>query len=210
MGIYVNPGNTSFQELINSMVYVDKNALISCTNRALNTKQKNMCISRPRRFGKSMAADMFCAYYSAGCDSRALFSGLSIAADQTFELHLNRHHVIRLKTVLDDIFRQTETRFIFIINEWDHVFRVAKESTEKQKEYLDFLRGLFKGADYIELAYMTGILPIKKYGEHSAINMFDEYSMIDPKNLGTYFGFTNEEVLAGCQRYGSNPQEIKQ
>lgn len=253
MGIYVNPGNTAFQEAVNSMVYVDKSALISCTNRALNTKQKNMCISRPRRFGKSMAADMLCAYYSAGCDSRALFSGLAIASDQTFEVHLNRHSVIRLdmqrflettqdletfisqvqccviaelaqvfpqcvpfpannrlKTVLDDIFRQTGSRFVFIIDEWDHVFRVARESTEKQKEYLDFLRGLFKGADYVEFAYMTGILPIKKYGEHSAINMFDEYSMIDPKNLGTYFGFTTEEVLAGCQRYGANPQEIKQ
>lgn len=84
--------------------------------------------------------------------------------------------------------------FIFIVDEWDCVFRVAKGHKEAQKNYLDFLRGLFKGADYVELAYMTGILPIKKYGEHSAINIFDEYSMLDPAELSEFFGFTEEEV----------------
>ncbi len=90
--------------------------------------------------------------------------------------------------MLGEIFDQTGQGFIFIIDEWDCVFRVAKEQKEIQKDYLDFLRGLLKGQDYVELAYMTGILPIKKYGEHSAINIFDEYSMIDPKNLGEFLG----------------------
>ena len=71
MGIYVNPGNTLFKQAVNSMVYVDKSELISYTNRVLNTQQKNICVSRPRRFGKSMAADMLVAYYSKGCDSSA-------------------------------------------------------------------------------------------------------------------------------------------
>lgn len=72
MGIYVNPGNTAFREAVNSMVYVDKSKLISYTDLVLNTKQKNICVSRPRRFGKSMAADMLSAYYSRGGDSAAM------------------------------------------------------------------------------------------------------------------------------------------
>ena len=72
MGIYVNPGNISFQEAINSKIYVDKSELIPYTNSVIRTQQKNLCVSRPRRFGKSMAADMLVAYYSravtpAGC-----------------------------------------------------------------------------------------------------------------------------------------------
>lgn len=106
----------------------------------------------------------------------------------------NLSPALRLKDVLDRIFSLTQKGFIFMIDEWDCVFRMAKERTEIQKDYLDFLRGLFKGAEYAELVYMTGILPIKKYGEHSAINIFDEYSVVDPKNLGERFGFTREEM----------------
>ena len=83
MGIYVNPGNTAFKEALNSMIYVDKSGLISYTNSVLNTKQKNLCVSRPRRFGKSMAADMLVAYYSKGCDSEELFTGLKISEESS-------------------------------------------------------------------------------------------------------------------------------
>ena len=110
---------------------------------------------------------------------------------------------------MNKIFKQEGQGFIFIIDEWDCVFRLAKNRSEKQKEYLDFLRGLFKGAEYVDLAYMTGILPIKKYGEHSAINIFDEYSMISPKNLGEYFGFTEDEVRESCSQYGVDYTEVE-
>lgn len=245
MGTYVNPGNTAFKEALNSAIYVDKSLLIDYTNNVLNTKQKNLCVSRPRRFGKSMAADMLVAYYSKGCESKELFVGKKVKGVESFEKHLNKHNVIRLdiqrfleterdlitfitqmeqsvveelmeefpdlkgivpdirlKTALEKTFKQKKEGFIFIIDEWDCVFRMAKNRSEIQKEYLDFLRGLFKGAEYVEMAYMTGILPIKKYGEHSAINIFDEYSMVDAKNLGSYFGFTETEVQAQCERYG--------
>ncbi len=115
----------------------------------------------------------------------------------------------RLKTALDQIFIQSGKGFIFIIDEWDCIFRITKYHKEMQKEYLDFMRGLFKGADYAELVYMTGILPIKKYGEHSAINFFDEYSMISPKNLGEYFGFTEAEVYSACEERGMDFAEVK-
>ena len=111
--------------------------------------------------------------------------------------------------MLRQIYAQTGQGFIFIIDEWDCVFRLAKERQEVQKDYLDFLRGLFKGQEYVELAYMTGILPIKKYGEHSAINIFGEYSMIDPRDLGEYFGFTEAEVREQCGKQGVDFSEME-
>ncbi len=252
MGLYVNPGNFAFREAINSAVYVDKTALISYTNSVLNTKQKYVCVSRPRRFGKSMAADMLTAYYSHGCSSAALFSGRKAEREKDFATHLNQHNVIRLdiqqflesecdletfiaeiektvteelqemfpecrglepgirlKTALNKIFIQTGNGFVFVIDEWDCAFRVAKNRQDIQKIYLDFLRGLFKGQDYVELAYMTGILPIKKYGEHSAVNIFDEFSMIDPAELAGLFGFTEEEVHELCDQKGIDFSEFQ-
>ena len=94
MGIYVNPGNTGFREAVNSAIYVDKSELISYTNDVLNTKRKNMCVSRPRRFGKSMAADMLVAYYSRGCDSGELFAGRKAERLESYEKNLNKHHGI--------------------------------------------------------------------------------------------------------------------
>lgn len=252
MGIYLNPGNESFRQAVTDDIYIDKTEMIALINQKLNKPSaKYICVSRPRRFGKSMAADMLTAYYSRNCDSRELFAGKNIEKNDSFETHLNQHHVIRLdiqsflfqKSHLDifidkiqefvmqelkeaygncfdsdsyglpgalrQIYAYTKKGFIFIIDEWDCVFRFSKESQEVQKTYLNFLRGLFKGAEYVELAYMTGILPIKKYGEHSAINIFNEYSMIDPKNLGEYFGFTEEEVKRQCQKYHVDFSEIK-
>lgn len=251
MGIYVDPGNASFEMARFSDIYVDKSMLISKINRVYRTEKRFICVSRPRRFGKSMAANMLSAYYSRGCDSTALFSGLEIEKDQSFEKHLNRHHVIRLDIqkflfrevhleifidqiqeavirelgavcgmkpepeqyglpgVLERIYAHTGEGFIFIIDEWDCVFRLAKEHKDVQKAYLDFLRGLFKGQEYVELAYMTGILPIKKYGEHSAINIFKEYSMLNPGQLAEYFGFTEEEVKKLCEEYDVDYEETK-
>lgn len=96
MGTYVNPGNTAFKEAVNSKIYIDKSELILYTNSVLNTKQKNMCVSRPRRFGKSMAMDMLVAYYSKGCCSDELFTGRKAREDSFFKIHLNQHNVIRL------------------------------------------------------------------------------------------------------------------
>ena len=96
MGIYVNPGNKGFWESVHSEIYVDKTGLIANTNKYINTEQKFICVSRPRRFGKSMALKMLAAYYSRGCDSRELFAGLKIEGDETFGKHLNQYDVIYL------------------------------------------------------------------------------------------------------------------
>ena len=96
MGRYVNRGNESFASARKSKIYVDKTGLIAYTNEVLDTEQCYICNSRPRRFGKSMTAGMLAAYYGKGCDSSALFAGLEIAGEPSFEEHLNKYDVIHL------------------------------------------------------------------------------------------------------------------
>ena len=249
MGIYLNPGNNKFKRAVNSYIYVDKTGLIKYTNSIVDTLQSCVCVSRPRRFGKSMAADMLTAYYSKGCDSRELFSSLEIAKDENFEEHLNKYDTIflnmqeflsmsesvedmlsilqmrlikdlksaypevvssdRLIFAMQDVFAETKCQFVILIDEWDCLFREYKQDKEVQKKYLDFLRMWLKNKEYVALAYMTGILPIKKYGSHSALNMFIEYSMTDPGEMAEYFGFTEEEVQTLCTEYNMNFEETK-
>ena len=111
--------------------------------------------------------------------------------------------------VLEDIFAYTKDTFIFIVDEWDCIFRVYQKDSESQKKYLDFLRNLFKDRSYASLVYMTGILPIKKYGTHSALNMFDEISMLDSAPLSSFMGFTQSEVLTICDNYHMNFNDMK-
>ena len=173
MGTYLNPGNGRFEEIINTEIYVDKTEMISYLNKILKTERKYVSVSRPRRFGKSIAANMLCAYYGKG-DSRALFDSSKLAD----------------------------------CDEWDAVFRERKEDKEGQTVYLDFLRDWLKDKSYVALAYMTGILPIKKYGKHSALNMFDEYSIISPMQLAPYTGFTEEEVKDLCCEYNLQYEDV--
>jgi hypothetical protein len=114
-----------------------------------------------------------------------------------------------LTEVLQDIYLQTDISFVFIIDEWDCIFRESKNNKEAQNLYLDFLRNLLKDANYVALAYMTGILPIKKYGTHSALNMFDEFSMTNPRELAEFVGFTESEVKQLCTQYNMNFEETK-
>ncbi len=251
MGIYLNPGNENFRIAINSKIYIDKSDLIAYTNSVLKTEQRYLCVSRPRRFGKSMTANMLAAYYSKDTDSRALFRTLNVSKQNSFEKHLNQYNVIFLnmqsflsrtndvykmqhlveKSVLRDlikaypdvdyldstdlvgtlldIYTETSESFIFIIDEWDCIFREYKKNEDAQKLYLDFIRHLLKDQSYVTLAYMTGILPIKKYGSHSALNMFDEFSMANPGPLGHFVGFTDEEVKNLCDIHHMDFEEIK-
>ena len=251
MGRYLNPGMESFEKSVNSEIYVDKTGLVGYTNRVMNTVQGYVCVSRPRRFGKSMAANMLTAYYSRGCDSRELFAGLEIAEDKNFTRYLNKYDTIFLNVqeflsrsanvqelltrikqrvirelarlypdvelfdpedlaeTMQDIYAESKCPFILIIDEWDCIFREFKNDKEAQEKYLDFLRDLIKDKSYIHLAYMTGILPIKKYGTHSALNMFDEFSMIDPGPLASYVGFTEAEVKKLCEEYHMELSEIR-
>ena len=99
MGNYLNPGNSGFAVIRNS-TYVDKSGMIDLINRTIDTTEKLTCVSRPRRFGKSFAAKMLCAYYDRSCDSSALFKDLEIATDSgytdSYHRHLNQYDVIYL------------------------------------------------------------------------------------------------------------------
>ncbi len=251
MGILLNPSNVDFSRAVNSEIYIDKSELINYTNKVIDTEQRFVCVSRPRRFGKSMAANMLTAYYSKGCDSKKLFMPYKISQSETFEKHLNKYNVIHLNmveyigesknidemiqfieediiaeltdelpdlkmprhinllNVLNYAFAQYDIPFVFVIDEWDCIFRKNKNDADAQNKYLDFLRNLLKDKSYVALAYMTGILPIKKYGEHSAINMFTEILMTNAKPISEFTGFTESEVKDICEKYNKDFDEMK-
>ena len=254
MGTYLNPGRTAYEEAVNSEIFVDKTEMILYLNSIIKTEQKYVCVSRPRRFGKSMAAKMISSYYDREADSRKLFERCKISSAKDSSLqwdqYLGGFDVIKvvmtdffkkgvtinaaldrlqklivrdlawaypevdffdrndLLQSLQDVYSEKKTQFVIVIDEWDAIFREYKEDKEGQKKYLDFLRDCLKDKEYIALAYMTGILPIKKYGKHSALNMFDEYSMTQPMRLASCTGFTVEEVRALCEEYEMDYAEI--
>ena len=254
MGRFVNPDSSAFQVALNSRIYVDKTGLIEYTNSVLDTTNAYICNSRPRRFGKSYAANMLAAYYSKGADSEQMFSGLKISKEADFKKHLNKYDVIHIdiqwflancdeadkavsfitKSVLDelrdiypDVLPQevvtlpdalsrvkdrTGQKFVIIIDEWDVIIRDGAITENIQDEYLNFLRGMFKGVEptkYIQLAYLTGILPIKKEKAQSAVNNLDEFTMLQADELAPYIGFTEDEVKELCEKYNRDFDKVK-
>lgn len=254
MGNFVNPDNSAFQVALNSEIYVDKTGLLSYTNKVLDTNDAFICNSRPRRFGKSITANMLVAYYSRGCDSAPMFEGRKISEDVSFDKHLNKYNVIHfdvqwcrvdagsasatvpyivehvitelkelypeiltgevnsLPNALMTINNATGQKFVIIIDEWDILIRDEAENVTVQGEYINLLRGLFKGTQptrFIHLAFLTGILPIKKIRTQSALNNFTEFTMLDAKILAPYVGFTDDEVQKLCLKYNRDFIEVK-
>lgn len=205
---------------------------------------KYICITRPRRFGKTMAANMISSYFSKGADSKAAFQGLAVSSCRWFDRHINQHNVIHMmcnempdhctsytqyisrmkKRLLYDLIRQfpdapidpgdslwdafnsiiefgSGERFIFILDEWDFIFHRDFITDHDKAAYLDFLRSLLKDQPYVELAYLTGILPIAKYSSGSELNMFCEYTMASEQKYAVCFGFTDEETDRLYQKY---------
>lgn len=254
MGTYINKGNGAFTDIRNDE-YVDKSGLIAVINRTLNTERRFSCVTRCRRFGKSMAAKMLCAYYDQSCHSHELFQDLEISKDDTFEKHLNQYPVIAiditsfttqyrknpdivdllqadikmelaeiysdvkisekddLMAALIKITASTKQKFILIMDEWDAILREFENVPETKDAFVDLMRRLFKGQDSVDVfagAYITGILPIKKYNTESALNNFREYSMVKPGNLAPYLGFTKDEVKNLCLKHNANFDLMRQ
>ena len=254
MGRFVNPDNSAFQVALNSKIYIDKTGLIEYTNSVLDTSDAYICNSRPRRFGKSYTANMLAAYYSKGCNSEEMFSGLDISRKSDFKTHLNQYDVIHidiqwflancynsnkivsflsdsviseLRDIYPDILPlgelslpdslsrikdKTGQKFIIIIDEWDVLIRDEATNYYIQNEYINFLRGMFKGTEptkYIQLAYLTGILPIKKEKTQSAVNNLEEFTMLHSHELAPYIGFTENEVKMLCQKYDRDFEKVK-
>jgi len=252
MGQILNKGNDGFASILRSG-YVDKSGLIAMVNGNLFTERRYMCVTRSRRFGKSVAAKMLYAYYERSMDTRSMFDGLAIAVDPSFDAHLNSLPVIyidatdfttRLQAdksfvstmqeliirelkecypdidvekdddmmrVLTRIVDATKQPFFMIIDEWDAICRELGGTSTAFDDYVSLLRRLFKGSDTDRVfagVYMTGILPIKRYNTQSALNNFDEYSMISPADLAPFFGFNSDEVKTLCDKAGMNMEEI--
>ena len=257
MGVNFNPGNEAFAKILKDR-YVDKTGLITQFDSTLYGSRSLVLSSRPRRFGKSYAARAIVAFYSAGCDSRKLFEGLSVSEHDGWDRNLNQLNVVRLdmtavmkaaggargveaeatrsllaemreevpfagtthagrgdelQAAVLDVVHETGRQFLFVIDEWDAPYRLAAADVESQDAYASWLRSLFKNEDFtaqaLAGAYLTGILPIKKYAHQSAVSDFREYMMTRPGVYAPYVGFTSDEVAELCDEYGLDQAEMR-
>lgn len=260
MGVYLNcrSAYSLFCEDYASTYYVDKTDILAELVPIVELKenlsersgigggkgQKYVAITRPRRFGKTVMANMIASYFGKGVDSNVEFGTLSVSKYPWYKKHLNKHNVIYImfnempkgcksydqyinriqELLLDDLImaypnvkiRETDAvwdalkkvheycdgeKFIFVLDEWDCIFHKRFVTDEDKAAYIDFLSNLLKDKAYVEMAYMTGILPIAKYSSGSELNMFFEYSMATRVKYSEYFGFTDAEVDVLYRRY---------
>ncbi len=265
MGLYLNSKKpyTIYKDVVSSTYFVDKTAMLGELiplvepvgnetergRRAESRGNKYICLTRPRRFGKTLAASMIASFFGRGRDARGLFERLQICRNAGFERHLNRHDVIYIafneapagcadyrqyidriqERLVSDLMREypnagikpgdapwdvlnsiyeleQDIEFIFVLDEWDYIFYQDFVTDSDKKAYTGFLSALLKDQPYVELAYMTGILPIAKHSSGSELNMFYEYTMATEEKYSEFFGFTDGEVDGLYAKYRSlNP-----
>lgn len=260
MGVYLNSTSAYglFRRECRGTYFVDKSSILEelvplvemeeCeiqeTGLDQGKSQKYVTITRPRRFGKTVMANMIASFFGKGVDSSRIFSNLNVSKYDWFKVHLNKHNVIHIvfnkmpdevtnyasyiyrikKNLLTDLrkaYPDAEIekedaiwdaltkiyeycggeKFIFVLDEWDYIYH-QEFATEGDKEaFTKFLSNLLKDNAYVEMTYMTGILPISKYSAGSELNMFFEFSMATTTAYSEYFGFTHEEVDSLYQKY---------
>ncbi len=264
MGKFLNSKKAAllFKDDADSTYFVDKTAILDelipiidpgvrpdnracCSGKYLGRSGKYICIIRPRRFGKSVMANMIAAYFGKGRDTRPVFDQLEVSTRNWYQAHINQHNVIHIAfnslpadctsyrqyiqriqkrlirdliqeypdvgiseddalwDALNDILesRTEDVKFIFVLDEWDFIFHRDFVTDKDRAEYIDFLSNLLKDQPYVELAYMTGILPIAKYSSGSELNMFLEYTMASEERFSEFFGFGESEVDTLFSRY---------
>ena len=163
MGRFVNPDNSAFQVALNSKIYVDKTGLLEYTNSVLDTSDAYICNSRPRRFGKSYAANMLAAYYSKGADSEEMFSRLEISKNIDFKTHLNKYDVIHI-----DI-----QWFLANCDDIDHVVAFITKSV------LDELRDIYSGILPPEVTSLPdGLSRVKDRTGQKFVIIIDEWDVL--------------------------------
>ena len=239
MGKYLNSRVPfeAYKEIARTRFFVDKSLLLEDILSAVEIDgQKYLCITRPRRFGKSVMANMVAAFFGKAVDAGELFERLAVARNESYKAHLNQHNVVYIDfsevprdctnygqyiariqdgvnkdlarvyvdlsidttratwDIMSDIFQEKGEKFVFVMDEWDAMFHMSFITQEDKEAYLLFLKSLLKGKVYVELAYMTGVLPIAKYSGGSELNMFLEYDMATKKKFSEYFGFLDSEV----------------
>lgn len=239
MGVYLNGSQpyTQYKKMVDNPYFVDKSMILTEIIPLIGHTLDYLCITRPRRFGKTVMANMIGAFLSKGVDSRDIFGQLAIADTDFYESHINRHDVIyislnklpkRCRTYdeyiaqIEDVLIQdlkegyphveideseavwdiltkiytadNSVRFVFVLDEWDFIFRCDFVTEQDEREYIRYLSNLLKDSAYISMVYMTGILPIAKYSSGSELNMFLEYTMVTEERFSDCFGFTETEV----------------
>ena len=255
MGRYLNSSTpyALYQGETNQPYFVDKSLLLAELFPVLDAGNQHICITRPRRFGKTIMANMIAAFLSKKVDSDSIFSRLKITSNLKYKEYRNKYNVIsidfskisrscdsysdyigKIETtlirdlkkeypqievyeddsaadVLETIFEEcNQERFVFVLDEWDFIFHKDFINEENKKQYIQFLSNLLKDRPYVQITYMTGILPIAKYSDGSELNMFDEYSMTNQRELAEFTGFTEEEVKELCVRYDMPYEKMKQ
>ncbi|HJA93703.1 MAG TPA: ATP-binding protein [Candidatus Eisenbergiella merdipullorum] len=260
MGVYLNGISAYglFQEDYSLTYYVDKSEMLAELVPLIERKTKEsengegrrgkglkyVAVTRPRRFGKTVMANMIASYFGKGVDSHEEFDTLKVSRYPWYRKHLNRHNVIHIafnknteeirtgdqyismirNTLLDDLraaypeVRISDTdslwmaltkiyeccggeKFIFVLDEWDYLYHQDFTTDRDKDNFTKFLSNLLKDSAYVEMAYMTGILPIAKYSSGSELNMFCEYTMVTEEKYSGYFGFTEKEVDELYDRY---------
>ena len=231
-----------FTKTTKEKYFVDKSGLISKMNELIGTASQYVCITRPRRFGKTLNAMMLASYYSKSADCKNIFDKLQISKDSSYLKYLNKCNVVYitfnqlpspkctyeefingytndlvkdlrevfpnikiedakpLSKVFTQVYNQTGESFVFILDEWDYIFNNNLFSENDRKSFLKFLEDLLKDKSYVDLAYMTGVLPIAKYSTSSTINMFKEYNTLNDNKYYKYFGFSMEETKSLCDK----------
>lgn len=251
MGVYLDSRGAGavYKKAVQSRYFVDKTRMLAelmpIVERDVSMADmaqaggkdiRYICITRPRRFGKTVMASMIASFFGME-DSREVFCELAISRHEGFERHLNRHHVIsitcsempdecvsygqyiaRIKDrlirdlkrafpnadvergdalwdILNALYESGESaEFIFVLDEWDFIYHQEFASDGDKRAFTKFLSMLFKDQPYVEMVYMTGILPIAKYASGSELNMFCEYTMVTEEKYADLFGFTDSEV----------------
>ena len=253
MGRYLNSSTSYvlYKGQTEQPYFVDKSQMLSELFPFLDSGNTHICITRPRRFGKTVMANMITAFLGKKQDSDSIFKSLKISQNNLYNKYRNKYNVIsidfskmprdcdsytdyidRIETnlirdlrkeypqieiyeddsaadVLETIFEECDQqRFVFVLDEWDFIFHKDFVTEENKKQYVLFLSNLLKDRSYVQLTYMTGILPIAMYSSGSELNMFWEYTMVSETKYNEYFGFTDSEVDQLYEKYTRNTREI--
>ena len=232
-----------YERIAGSPYFVDKTGMASAVTPFIESDGGYVCVTRPRRFGKTVNAQMLASFLTRGLDAAPLFEGLEVSRDPAAMVHLGAHDSIYIDfsalpdecgsyrdyidairaglvddlrafapeagvepgtglfAALERVYDTTKARFCFIMDEWDSMFFNPLFTEDDQRAFLMFLKQLLKTKPYVELAYMTGILPIAKHSTGSELNMFVEYSAVEDPRYDRFFGFTQDEVRELCFRH---------
>ena len=257
MGVYLNSKRSGaiFRKMRESTYFVDKTAMLlelltivgsdsDHIDQAGGKDIRYVCITRPRRFGKTVAASMIASFFGKSENTENVFRNLAVSKDQNAARHLNKHNVIHIMFneipknchsyeqyidkierrllhdlrmaypnveidendavwyALNDIYEAEDSaEFIFVLDEWDYIYHQDFATDKDKRAFTRFLSALLKDQPYVEMVYMTGILPIAKYSSGSELNMFCEYTMATEEKYSDFFGFTNMEVDALYAKY---------